>query len=220
MDCDAYRDRMLDVLYGEASEPDRRAVEAHQAACAECRQELNAFRRLRRDLAGWTVPAAVGPRRTRAVAPWLAVAASAVLAVGAAVGLARAEVRRDQAGWSVRLGPTAAALQARLDEQEQRHRREMGELRARLEQARPEGGAARLVPAEVRALLEQSERRQQERLLQALAELNERSDAQRRYDLAQVSAGFSYLDGKASLHAARTTELVGQVLQASQDQEK
>jgi hypothetical protein len=31
-----------------------------------------------------------------------------------------------------------------------------------------------------------------------------------------MSAGLAYLDGKAGLQAARTTELVGHVLQASQ----
>ena len=39
---------------------------------------------------------------------------------------------------------------------------------------------------------------------------------QRRQDLAQVSASFAYLDGKSGLEAARTTELMGRVLQASE----
>jgi glycosyltransferase involved in cell wall biosynthesis len=44
----------------------------------------------------------------------------------------------------------------------------------------------------------------------------ERAEAQRRYDLARVSAGLSYLDGKTGQQVARTTELMGYVLQASQ----
>ena len=136
------------------------------------------------------------------------------------MALAGAEVRRDQTGWSLRLGRPGAALEARLDEQEPRHRRELEALRARLD--RPAEAAAPAEPgtAAVRLLVEESERRQEERLAQALAELSERTEAQRRYDLAQIGAGMSYLEGKASLHAARTTELVGQVLMASQDQDQ
>jgi hypothetical protein len=220
MDCDVYRDRMLDVLYGEATDLDRKAAEGHLESCEDCRQEFSAFRRLRRDLTSWSVPAPARHRRARLAPAALAVAAAAALALGTAVALAGAEVRRDERGWSVRLGRPAAALEARLDEQEARHRRELEALRARLEQAAALPAAGEASGALVRDLVEQSERRQQQRLLQALAELSERTEAQRRYDLAQVSAGMSYLEGKASLHAARTTELVGQVLMASQDQDQ
>lgn len=220
MECDVYRDRMLDVLYGEATEPDRKEAEAHLAACGECRQEFADFRRLRRDLAAWEAPAPVRARRGGRPLAALGLAAAAVLATGAAVALAGAEVRRDQTGWSVRVGPAAAALEARLDEQEARHQRELEALRARFDRPAVASAAGEPGEAALRLLVEESERRQQERLVQALAELSERTEAQRRYDLAQVSAGMSYLEGKASLHAARTTELVGQVLMASQDQDQ
>ena len=45
MDCEAYRDQMLDLLYGEAGEAARRSVEEHQAGCASCRDEMAAFKR-------------------------------------------------------------------------------------------------------------------------------------------------------------------------------
>jgi hypothetical protein len=220
MDCDAYRDQMLDVLYGEAAEPDRKTAEAHLAACAECRDELAAFRRLRRDLATWEAPAPARAPRFRRPLASLAVAAAAVLATTAAVALAGAEVRRDETGWSVRLGRSVAALEARLDAQETRHRQELEALRAAIGRPALAAVAEGEPAAALRRLLEESERRQEERLVQALAELSERTEAQRRFDLAQVSAGMSYLEGKASLHAARTTELVGQVLMASQDPEQ
>jgi hypothetical protein len=219
MECDVYRDRMLDVLYGEASEPDRTEAEAHLAACGECRQEFAEFRRLRRDLAAWEAPVPSRALRARRPMASLGLAAAALLATGAAIGLAGAEVRRDQAGWSVRLGRPGAALEARLDEQEARHQRELDALRARLDRPAAATAAGEPSAAALRLLVEESERRQEERLVQALADLSERTEAQRRYDLAQVSAGMSYLEGKASLHAARTTELVGQVLMASQDQD-
>jgi anti-sigma factor RsiW len=60
MDCDAIRDDMLDVLYGEGGEAAVRRVEAHQAGCAECRRELASLRRLRGDLAQWRLPEGLG----------------------------------------------------------------------------------------------------------------------------------------------------------------
>jgi hypothetical protein len=224
MDCEAYRDQMLDQLYGEGGDAARRAVEEHQARCASCRDELAAFKRLRRDLQTWSVPAVALPRRARAsevaarLWPGLAAAAAALLALGTVAGLYGGELRRDESGWSLRVGRPGADLAARLDEQEQRHRAEIAQLRASL--ATPAAADRQALLAAAQELVHHSEQRQDARLQEALARLGEHYDAQRRYDLAQVSAGMSYLEGKAGLHAARTTELVGQVLMASQDQEK
>lgn len=217
MDCDAYRDQMLDLLYCEAGDSDRRQVEAHQAACPSCREEMAAFRRLRRDLSAWKLPV---PARSRPVVrlwPGLAAAAALVLGLGGAAVLGGAEVRRDAQGWSFRMGGTAAAdLQARLDQQEARHRMEIAQLREA--PVRPSSSAEdEALLAAVQDLLRESERRQDARLREAMTRLSERHEAQRRFDLAQVSAGLSYLEGKAGLHAARTNELVGQVLLASQE---
>ena len=68
----------------------------------------------------------------------------------------------------------------------------------------------------VQDLIRQSELRQAAALNASLSDFSERTDAQRRYDLARVSAGLSYLDGKTGQTVARTTELMGYVLQASQ----
>jgi hypothetical protein len=68
----------------------------------------------------------------------------------------------------------------------------------------------------VQHLIEESEARQATVVSARLTRLEERTEARRQYDLAQVGAGLSYLDGKAGLQAARTTELMGHVLQASQ----
>ena len=68
----------------------------------------------------------------------------------------------------------------------------------------------------MRRLIRESEARQAVVLDASVRGLAERSDAQRREVLAQVSAGFSYLEGRTGLQVARTTELMGHVLQASQ----
>jgi Putative zinc-finger len=216
MDCDAYRDQMLDLLYGEAGDSDRRQVEAHQAACPSCREEMAAFRRLRRDLSAWKVPVPARARPVVRLWPGLAAAAALVLGLGGAAVLGGAEVRHDAQGWSFRVGGTAADLHARLDQQEARHRMEIAQLRET--PGRPSSSAeGEALLAAVQDLLRESERRQDARLREAMTRLSERHEAQRRFDQAQVSAGLSYLEGKAGLHAARTNELVGQVLLASQE---
>jgi hypothetical protein len=70
--------------------------------------------------------------------------------------------------------------------------------------------------ARVARLIEDSEARQAVLVGASMASLREEADARRRYDLAQVGAGLSYLEGKTGLQAARTTELMGHVLLAAQ----
>jgi len=204
MGCEQFRDQMLDVLYGEADAAGARAFETHQQQCADCRDELRALRSLRRELGTWTVPARPGTaarasaaRRARA---WLPLAAG--IAIGVAAGFALA-------GSQKRVNSLDAALHA----QDQRHRAEIEALKAAVGARRP-GGEETV--EHVRRLIRESEARQAVVLDASLRGLAERSDAQRREDMAQVSAGFSYLEGRTGLQVARTTELMGHVLSASQ----
>jgi len=203
MGCEEFRDRMLDVLYGEAAAGAAGEWQVHQQECAACRDELRALRRLRRDLGAWTVPARPGWARARGAAhlrAWLPLAAALAIGIAAASALMASQAR---------LQTLAAALQA----QDQRHRTEIEALRATLAATRP-GGEAAL--EDVRRLIRESEARQAVVLDASLRGLGERSDAQRREDMAQMSASLSYLEGRTGLQVARTTELMGQVLQASQ----
>jgi hypothetical protein len=80
MDCQALRDDLMDVLYGEADQGARQRVAEHQRVCATCREELAALRGVRRDLAAWELPKArplPGPW-TR----WLPLAAGLLVAIG------------------------------------------------------------------------------------------------------------------------------------------
>jgi hypothetical protein len=217
MDCDAFRDEMLDVLYGEAPPAVARRVEEHQAGCRACRDELASFRRLRRDLASWRTPPHLGrpSRPVPSLRSYLAAAAALVVLVGGGLALRGSELRYEQGRFAFRLGraPESAALGDALAAQDARHRREMDALRASVAAAsRSEEDALR----RVHRMIEESEARQAARVTAGLTRLEERTEARRQYDLAQVGAGFSYLDGKAGLQAARTTELMGHVLQASQ----
>jgi hypothetical protein len=216
MDCDAFRDGMMDLLYEEAAPAVARQLDEHQAACRACRDELSSFRRLRRDLASWRTPPDLGraPHRFSPARPYLAMAAALLLLVAGGLAVRGSELRYEQGRFAFRLGraPEPSALSAALAAQEERHRREIDALRAAVAAASSEEATLR----KVQRLLEESEARQATLVSDGLTRLEQRTEARRQYDLAQVGAGLSYLDGKAGLQAARTTELMGHVLQASQ----
>jgi hypothetical protein len=222
MECEGFRDDGLDVLYGEADAATIRRVDEHHAACASCRDEMAALRRVRRDLAAWDLPAAVAPQRPPARRPlaWLATAAAVVAALGAGLVLSGTELRRDPVGLTLRWGPGAGETETLMARQEARHRAEMAALRAELQPAavvalgRP--GSEEALLRRIQELIRESEARQDARVTARLAALSDRAETQRRYDLARVSAGLSYLEGKTGQDVVRTTELMGQVLQASQ----
>ena len=215
MECEAFREDQMDVLYGEADAATARRVSEHHAACAACREEVAALRRVRRDLTAWALPASVGPRRAqeRRAAPWLAAAAAVLAALGA--------------GYALRPGGGGADVEALLARQETRHRAEMAALRAALVPAAaasgprtaeggPRVGSDELLLRRMQDMIRDSEARQDARVSARLAALTEEAETRRRYDLARVSAGLSYLEGRTGQDMVRTTELMGRVLQASQ----
>jgi hypothetical protein len=216
MGCDAFRDEMMDLLYGEASPAVARRLLEHQTACRECRDELASFRRLRRDLATWQVPPGLAraPAFLSSAGPYLAAAAAVALLVLGGLAARGSEVRYENGRFAFRLGPAPQGnpLPAALAAQEERHRREIQALRAALGSPRTDEETLR----KVQKMIAESEARQAAFLNAGLSRLEERAETRRQYDLAQVGAGLSYLDGKAGLQAARTTELMGHVLQASQ----
>jgi hypothetical protein len=225
MQCSILRDEMLEVLYGAATPETTQRVLEHVAVCASCRGEMGAFKAVRSDLEEWKLPALeraprVVPIARRSAFLPFAAAAGFLLAVGAGLAFAGSELRFESGRLSFRLGRESEAVRE-LREAELHHRREIDDLKARVatvaslpETAQgAEGGA---VLERVQALLRESEERQAQRLEASLRDLSARSDAQRRYDLARVSAGLSYLDGKTGQHVARTTELMGYVLQAAE----
>ena len=223
MECNAFRDEMLDVLYGEADPATRRRFEQHQQSCPVCRDELAGLRRLRRDLAAWPLPPALRAAAAGAGAArlWrsLALAAGVALALGVGFGVSRSELRYDEGSVALRLGRKGSSvpthtLEQRLAALEARHVDQVRALRAEIARVKEEDETALL--ARVSEMIRRSEARQAVRVDTSMASLREETAAQRRYDLAQVGAGLSYLEGKTGLQAARTTELMGHVLQAAQ----
>ena len=215
MDCErvgdeGLRDGMMDVLYGEADAAVRTRVEEHLAGCPACREEMARLRALRRDLGAWRVPVARPAFTPRGVVlpRWLAAAALLLLGFGATLGVA---------GY-VSLRRALVAQEARAGELERQHREAVQALAAARE-SRPAALDAALLAsldARIDQRLRASESRQGERLEQRLADWGERAEAQRRVDMARVAASLSYLDGRHGQQLARTNELMGYVLEASQ----
>jgi hypothetical protein len=218
MDCSEVREDRMDVLYGEAGAEALSRVEAHHAACAACRDEFAALRSVRRSLAAWRLPERARQEPARRPRPlmWLAAAAGLLLAVGGAVRLSGASFEYRVGGGTLHIGASSADVARLLQEQEARHQQQIRALQASLEQARPAAARPDDVLLKVEQLMRENEQRHSALLSSSLERLEARSEAQRRYDLARVSAGLSYLDGKTGQHVARTSELMGYVLQASE----
>jgi len=217
MECERVRDEALqgdklDVLYGEADAAARARVDTHLEACAACREELQALRSLRRDLGHWRVPVARPSFTPRGfvVPHWLAAAALVLLAFGATLGIS---------GY-LSLRRALAAQEARAAELERQQRESLGAIQASLARTPVSASDAQALVARVEAGLDErfkaSEALQAERLDRHFASWQERAEVRRRVDMAQVAASLSYLDGRHGEQLARTNELMGYVLQASQ----
>jgi len=220
MDCERHgdeglRDGMMDALYGEADAAVRARVEAHLAGCPACREEMAALRALRRDLAAWRRPVARPSFTPRGVVlpRWMAAAALLLLGFGATLG----------ATGYVSLRRALAEQEARAEELKRQQRETARALEA-ARQDRPGAVDARellaSLDARVEEKLRENEARQGEVLRQTLAGWEDRAEAQRRVDMARVAASLSYLDGRHGQQLARTNELMGYVLAASQASQK
>ena len=215
MDCDVYRDQLLEVLYGEADAETAASFERHLSDCVACREELAELSAVRGALQAWKLPRQ-RPSVRRFAPPrflWAAAAAALViLAVGGAVGLAGLEMRLQGGPVVVQLGGVARPVVAPQPVDTTPQMRSSAPMMV----AVPASDAQEaIMMRRLAELIRESETRQQQTLRASLSGFEERTARQRRYDLARIGAGLSYLDGKSGQHMARTTELMGYVLQAS-----
>jgi hypothetical protein len=221
MECSDLRDDMMDVLYGEASSAKAGKLEEHLKTCAGCRDEMAAFRDVRQQLGAWQLPVLVRPVPHTIwglAAKGLAAAALLLLSLGGGLGLSGSEVRFENGHLSLRLGRSQAEVDGLLAEQ-QAHlvAQQQGEISNRKASVRTDGGISDdAVLKRVEALIRESDERHAQLLKTSLDAYSRQVETQRRYDLARVSAGLSYLDGKTGQDVARTAQLVGYVLQASE----
>jgi anti-sigma factor RsiW len=207
---EALRGDKLDVIYGEADVAARARVSAHLEACPACREEMAALHALRHELAEWRLPPARPALTPRGyVLPrWLAAAALFLLGFAATLG----------ASGYVTLRRALAEQQARADALELRQRESQRALAAALGRAPAATSDALLaqVDARIDERLHASQSQEQQRLERQLTDWQQRADVRRRVDMAQVAASLSYLDGRHGEQLARTNELLGYFLQASQ----
>lgn len=213
MECSDLREDMIEVLYGEASREAAERLEDHLRSCAPCREEISALRGVRQRLSAWSLPE---PRRQD---PWLrslGAAAALLLALGGGLGFSGTQLRYEGGRMSLRLGRPEAEVE-KLAEQNRlllaQQKQELLAIRASL----GSGVSDEALLREVEARISESDRRHEERLRASLEQYSRQLEAQRRYDLARVSAGLSYLEGKTGQDVARTAQLVGYVLKASEE---
>lgn len=211
-DNDELQGDKLDILYGEADSAARARVNAHLEACAACRDEMKALAGLRRDLGRWRLPIArpgLSPRGY-VIPRWLAAAALVVLGFAGTLG----------ASGYLSLRRALEDQQARAALVESRQRETLAALEQVLAREPGGPGDAQAVLARVDARLDERlrglESQQGERVERRLADWEERAEVRRRVDMAQVAASLSYLDGRHGEQLARTNELMGYMLQASQ----
>jgi hypothetical protein len=117
--CD--KELLVGYLYDEVEPLDRRTMETHLLACAECRAELKGLRNTRTDLEAWPPPVpdvefqmvgrppAAPERRYWSIAPAWGLAAAAVLVLSVASAIANVELRIGSDGVTVRTGAAHAA---------------------------------------------------------------------------------------------------------------
>lgn len=173
-------------------------------------------------------------------APVWARAAAAVLLLAAGAGLANLDVRYGSDGLSVRTGwrhaspapapaaqasvaPASSATPWRADLAAlgQELRGEFGTgLQSVREAAQPAARAAgideRQVMARVRALIDESEQRQQRELAYRLTQVQGEFGVQRRADLLRVQQGFGQLQGQTGAEVAQQRQLINYLLTVSQ----
>lgn len=235
---------LVAYLYDDIDPEQKAGVARHLAGCARCRDEVAALGGVRHALTAWTPPtpdlrftvvpeSAVSNVVTPDVPAWRRVpvwaqfvAATLALAVGAAV--ANVQVRRDDRGWTVSTGwmtpaPAVAAAPAAapaggddwkiaLTALEQTLRRDLS-ARPAAASAAPASTDTETI-ARVRALIEASEKRQQQELALRLTQFGHDIDLQRRADLVRVEQGIGQLEGRTGAEVARQREAINYLIRA------
>lgn len=231
LSCEALRDDIIALLYDDGDPADKSRARDHLALCVACRAEYSDLKGVRKALQGWDLPVPAPLPQTRStrrfLAPGLAAAAGLILGIGLALA-GRNALTPAASPASVATGAPAANVQyVSLDQfqealktQESRHQAEIADLRRSLtlvsENAASPGGPAagslrnvsNVSPATIERLLKASEERQVRLFEARLAGLRTESDLQRQYDMAQIAAGLAYIDSRTGADAARTSELM------------
>jgi len=264
---------LVTYLYddGDADSGERALFAAHVNSCARCRDDLDALRGVRTQLARWTPPephfaAADRPSAVRSAQWWRQIpawaqVAAALLFLGVSAGIANLDVRYDQSGLSVRTGwrqppvretrpggqgplnvspgaagvvqgspmtqgsavapaaagATSAPWRADLAALERQLRTELRSVQTSAAAASPQGQPARTTAGDaevirrVRALLDESEKRQQSELALRVAEVVREVNAQRQADLVKIDRTLGTVQNNLGVEVLKNRQQLNQM---------
>lgn len=235
---------LVSFLYGECEPDELAAIDAHIALCAACAAEIAALQSARLQLASWAPPEAdlgftivrprasdsPGPRGLRP-GPWFhrpmpawaqAVAACLIFGTGLSLGVLRGTssntVSSPQLAATTNVASPATVTANDLTALERRLRAEMAGLRAMpasATAAAPQTNNAQIL-AQVRALIDESEQRQQRELALRTAQVFRDFDSQRKADLAQIQNKVGQIEGLAGAEVREQRQMINYLMRVSE----
>jgi anti-sigma factor RsiW len=235
---------LVSYLYDECEPSERRAISAHVAVCSGCAEEIASLDATRELLGAWSPPDAQLGFRVVSDAPrpdvsnvlrpsrwwqqpmpaWAQAAAAAVIfATGVTLGALRGTTATTDAptpnpgGSNVTLAPATpgAVTAGDLSALEQRLRTELSQMRNTNGPATASAGDAQIVER-VRAMIQESEQRQQRELALRTAEIVRDFDAQRQGDLARIERAMGQMDGTTGVEVAQQRQMLNYLMRVSQ----
>ncbi len=238
---------LVEYLYDDGDPQEAAAVAAHVATCAACADEVRALQVTREELLAWSPPAVALGFQMTAAAPaapsdvlrsarwwqqplpaWGQVAAAVVLfGAGATLGALRttggapATTATVAAAAPSGVGATSAAtpVSARdLSALEERLRSEMMQRTTTAPRVVASRQDDEAILQQVRTLIRESERRQQQELTLRTAELVKDVDMQRRGDLARIERTFGQMEGTTGVQVEQQRQLLNYLMRVSQKQ--
>jgi anti-sigma factor RsiW len=235
---------LVGYMYGECEPAERRAIDQHLLVCPACAAEVAALDATRTQLAAWTPPDAQlgfrmvadppvgsnvvsGPSRwwARPMPAWAQAAAAAVIfTAGLSLGVWRGTATQVPAAAaapaSASMSATAASA-SDLAALEQRLRSEIAQMRTTAPvpvAASPAAAASEAqILARVRALIDESEQRQQRELALRTAQVVRDFDSQRRVDLQNVRSIVGQVEGSTGAEIARQQQTLQYLMRVSQE---
>lgn len=232
---------LVGYLYGECRPEERRAIEQHLLVCPACAAEVEALDATRTQLADWMVPetelgfrmvsdarpstVVTGPARwwSRSMPGWAQAAAAVVIfASGVSLGVWRGTTQAPTPAVGRTSAPAIATVVSASDlaALEQRLRAEMVQLRT-ANSAPPATPMAAVseaqILARVRALIDESEQRQQRELALRTAQVVRDFDSQRRVDLQTMRSIVGQVEGSTGAEIARQQQTLQYLMRVSQE---
>jgi hypothetical protein len=235
---------LLSYLYDECEPSERRAISAHVAVCGGCAEEIAWLGATREVLGAWSPPdAQLGfrvvsdtprPNVSNVMRPsrwwqqpmpaWAQAAAAAVIfATGVTLGALRGTTPTTDAptsnpgGSNVTLAPATpgAVTAGDLSALERRLRTELSQMRNTNGPSTASAGDAQIVER-IRAMIQESEQRQQRELALRTAEIVRDFDAQRQGDLARIERAMGQMDGTTGVEVAQQRQMLNYLMRVSQ----